>query len=274
MSFPNAHFYSPVPDFDDLRRRRDRIWRPVDEVPGVELNIDGQIDLLGRLATHLTAFAAYEEPGEPADPRCRFEEANPFFSGLDSRLLFCLLNELRPRRFVEVGSGYSSLLAADVNTIHLDGEMELTCIDPNPQSFLLDGVPGMTRLLTRRVEDVELALFLELGEGDVLFIDSSHVIKTGNDVHFLYLEVIPRLAKGVLIHVHDVFLPREYPSRWVLDENRAWNEQYLLQALLVHSSALEVLIGSACAYYLFPRELEAAFGARYGGGSMWMKSVK
>ena len=107
----------------------------------------------------------------------------------------------------------------------------------------------------------------------MLFIDSSHVIKTGNDVQFLYLEVVPRLTAGVFIHVHDIYLPREYPPAWVLGDNRAWNEQYLLQALLVHSSALEVVIGSACAYYLFPQEVKTVFGDRFGGGSLWIRKI-
>jgi hypothetical protein len=105
----------------------------------------------------------------------------------------------------------------------------------------------------------------------VLFIDSSHVSKTGSDVNFLYLEVLPRLAPGVWIHLHDIFLPNDYPREWVLEEERSWNEQYLVQALLMYSRAFAVRFGSACAFHLFPELVESVFGSRLGGGSLWIE---
>jgi len=132
-------------------------------------------------------------------------------------------------------------------------------------------VDGVARLLARPVQEVGLAPFLALEAGDVLFIDSSHVAKTGSDVNFLYFEVLPRLAAGVVVHVHDVFLPDEYPPEWVLDEGRSWNEQYLLRALLMHSRAFRVLFGCHAASRLFPELVSEVFGGALGGGSFWIE---
>ena len=115
--------------------------------------------------------------------------------------------------------------------------------------------------------------FLGLGPGDFLFIDSSHVSKTGSDVNFLYLEVLPRLAPGVVIHVHDIFMPAEYPQGWVLEEQRSWNEQYLLQALLMYSSAFRVIFGSHLAQLYLAKEVEETFGGPQGGGSFWFEKT-
>jgi hypothetical protein len=110
---------------------------------------------------------------------------------------------------------------------------------------------------------------------DVLFIDSSHVAKTGSDVNFLYFDVLPRLAKGVNVHVHDIFLPHDYPRHWVVDEKRSWNEQYLLRALLMYSSAFQVVFGCSYAFYAFPTLVQRALafpdGRAFAGGSFWMR---
>jgi SAM-dependent methyltransferase len=207
----------------------------------------------------------------------RFYTMNSQFGWLDCRALFVLLMEWKPRRIIEVGSGYSTLLAADVNQRFLDGRTSLTCIEPHPRPFLTHagGLPRMTKLLVERVERVGLAPFAELDDGDVLFIDSSHVAKTGSDVNFLVFEVLPRLRPGVHIHFHDVFLPGEYPHEWVLAENRSWNEQYVIRALLMFSNAFRVLFGSMYASLKLPDLVRAALGDAHGrpmcGGSLWIR---
>jgi hypothetical protein len=271
--FPNGHFYSPVIDAEDLRRRADRIWPArVGEPPGVDLDLAGQRALLEGLRPFSADFDYPEGPREEADPP-GFREGNGLFEGLDARMLFCLLRHLAPRRLLEVGSGYSSLLAADVNRRFLGGALEITCIEPFPRDFLRRGVPGIARLLEQPVQAVGLEPFRALEAGDVLFVDSSHVSKTGSDVNFLYLEALPRLARGVWIHIHDIFLPWDYPREWVLGEERSWNEQYLVQALLIHSHGFAVRFGCACAQRFFPELVESVFGSRVGGGSLWLEKI-
>ena len=105
----------------------------------------------------------------------------------------------------------------------MNNNMRFTCIEPYPRAFLTDRIEGISDLIVEKVEDVQIGLFDQLEEGDFLFIDSSHVLKTGNDVVHLYLKVLPRLKPGVIIHIHDLFLPREYPKKWVLVEEPSWN---------------------------------------------------
>jgi len=119
--------------------------------------------------------------------------------------------------------------------------------------------------------------FTSLQAGDILFIDSSHVAKTGSDVNFLYFEVLPRLASGVRIHVHDILLPADYPKDWVLRENRSWNEQYVLRALLMYSTGFRVMFGCNYAFRGFPGLVAAALGdpngPSFGGGSLWLERL-
>jgi hypothetical protein len=122
---------------------------------------------------------------------------------------------------------------------------ELICIEPYPNETMIDGFPGLTKLIREPLQDLELSLFLELDRNDILFIDSSHVVKIGGDVVYEYLDILPRLRLGVVVHIHDIFLPDEYPKQWVLGEHKFWTEQYLLQAFLAFNSCFEVIWASS-----------------------------
>jgi hypothetical protein len=178
-------------------------------------------------------------------------------------VLYGMVRSLKPRRILEIGSGHSTLLSAQAilaNTSEDPGyRCELRAIEPYPSEILRRGFPGLSRLVTAPVQDVPIADFLELGADDILFIDSSHVLSIGGDVRYEYLEVLPRLNPGVVVHVHDIFLPAEYPEEWVRRQHRFWNEQYLLQALLVGNSGFEVLWGSSFMHLRHPEALERAF---------------
>ncbi|MDE2256894.1 MAG: class I SAM-dependent methyltransferase, partial [Xanthomonadaceae bacterium] len=237
---PDGHFYSPVVDPAELNP--ERVWPHDPKILGIDFDDAGHERILRELFPHWMPKYDYPERAEQK-PAAQFFTQNPAFSWLDARAYFVLLNEWKPRRLIEVGSGFSTLLAADVNRRFLDGNLDITCIEPYPMPFLKSGVPGVSRLLEEKVQNVALAEFAALQAGDILFIDSSHVAKTGSDVNYLYFEVLPRLASGVCVHIHDIFLPHDYPREWVLGENRSWNEQYLLRALLMHSSAFRVVFG-------------------------------
>jgi len=217
----------------------------------------------------------YPENPQPHHATHQFYTQNTQFSWLDARSLFVLLQAWRPTRMCEVGSGFSSLLAADVNHRFLNNAMELICIEPYPRDFFQHPVPGLSGLIEKKVQDVPLELFTQLDRGDTLFIDSSHVSKTGSDVNYLVFEVLPRLRPGVRIHFHDIFLPLEYPREWVLEENRSWNEQYLLRALLMYSTAFKVLFGCKYAETHCPDQVRTALnlpgGRIFGGGSFWIE---
>ena len=175
---------------------------------------------------------------------------------------------------IEVGCGFSSLVTAYVNRGILNGTMDFTCIEPYPRKFLTDGVPGISQLIQKKLEDVELSFFDRLDEGDILFIDSSHVSKTGSDVNYLFFEILPRLRKGVIVHFHDIFLPDEYPQKWVIDQGRNWNEQYLLRAFLQYNTNWDVIWSAhfmSTRYSNAVQETFPDFPELGGGGSFWIK---
>lgn len=273
--FPEGHFYSPVVDTDEAERDKARIWPGLRDIPGINMQEDAHRRLLsGDFPTLLTGYV-YPDDG-PADEDLSFYyERNSQFGWLDSRALFCLMQMIRPARIIEVGSGYSSLLMSDVNARFLEGRTQISCIEPYPRPFLVRGADsGSFTLIRQRVQEIDPALFDTLVDGDILFIDSSHVCKTGSDVTHLFLNVLPKLAPGVYVHVHDVFLPEDYRQDWVLDENRCWNEQYLLQALLAENPNFEVVFGSYYAYRRFPELVSAATGLPpFGGSSFWFRRV-
>jgi hypothetical protein len=130
-------------------------------------------------------------------------------------------------------------------------------------------------LIEDKVQTVALSVFDRLEAGDVLFIDSSHVSKTGSDVNYLFFEVLPRLKAGVKIHIHDIFFPHDYPKDWVLNEARSWNEQYVLRALLMYSTAFKVVYGNLYAFHAMPELVKQALahpkGYAYGGSSLWIE---
>jgi hypothetical protein len=273
--WPLGHFYSPVPDTRQLGREpsRSRVWPQTPrKTPGIDWREELQVILVRDV------FIRQEEllfADGPTGDLTEYHTANDMFSRLDAWALQAMLRWLRPAHMIEVGSGWSSLVAARINREFLGGTMNLTCVDPYPAEFLGAAVSGISRLLEVQVQDVPLDEFAELGRGDVLFIDSSHVIKTGSDCQYLYHEVLPRLRSGVVVHVHDIFLPWDYPEAWVL-AGRGWNEQYLLQAFLTFNDAFEILLANAWMCHAHPEVLAQAIrgfpdSISDGGGSLWMR---
>jgi len=271
-AWPDGHFYSPVVDVTEAQRDRGRVWHDGEDPPGIDFRPAAQAAFLRDCVGTYIGEYDYPEELPEGSPEGTFYTRNTQFSWLDARTLFAVLRHYRPRRMIEVGSGYSSLLTADVNVRFLGGTVDFHCIEPYPRPFLQRSVPGINEVIVRRVQDVDRSMFSTLREGDVLFIDSSHVSKTGSDVNYLYLDVLPRLAPGVLVHIHDIFLPREYPKPWVVEEGRSWNEQYLVQAFLMFNSAFEVVFGSNYAAIRLPERVAEVLGGRiFGGGSLWLQ---
>lgn len=273
LLFPIGHFYSPIADPADIRAREGRIWMRVDEMPGIDLSISDQLTLLRQLKPY-TASINYpvEQPGDSTT----YFYGNDQYPVLDAEFLYATLCHFRPKSMIEVGSGFSSLVTADVNRRIFGSKLDFSCIEPFPRQFLIDGVDGITRLVRQKVEDVELSFFDRLDSGDILFIDSSHVSKVGSDVNYLFFEVLPRLKKGVMVHVHDIFLPDEYPKTWVIDQGRNWNEQYLLRAFLQFNADWRVIWAAHFMGTRYTAAVQDTF-PRYpklgGGGSFWIKRV-
>lgn len=275
--FPDGHFYSPTIDVQDIAARKASIWPPVPHVRGIDFNEQFHQHFLREVFPQFIADYDYPERLDESGDLRQFYTQNSQFSWLDSRVLFVMLRYLRPARLIEVGSGFSSLLIADVNQRFLSGAMAVRCIEPYPRDFLKRGIPGISELVQKRVQDIPIREFESLAAGDVLFIDSSHVAKTGSDVNYLIFDVLPALKPGVRVHVHDVFLPYDYLQDWVLKEGRSWNEQYVLRALLMYSTAFRFMFGCNFAFERFPGLVRDALalssGAAFGGGSVWIECL-
>lgn len=273
--FPIGHYYSPAPDPRELveEPRHSQVWPATPrETVGVDWRDAEQVRLCrGVLAAQERLVLADHETGDETE----YFADNDQYPALDAWILEAMLRHRRPRRMIEIGSGFSTLVTARVNREYLASAMRVTCIEPYPRGFLLAGVPGIDDLRVEKIQDTPLTLFDELGAGDVLFIDTSHTVKTGNDVTWLFGEVLPRLASGVAVHVHDIFLPGDYPEQWVM-EGWGWNENYLVRAFLAYNDAFEVLLGAQYMLHRHPDVLAEAFPglaaqARRGGASLWLQ---
>ena len=228
-----VHFYQPIPDTRELP---ETLWKQPSNLVGINMNDAMQLDLL---RNHFTKFRE-ECSNFPAEPPPG--QRRPF-RGVDALAAYCTVRHFQPRLIIEVGSGFSSLALGQAAAKNKNSA--LICIDPFPSDFLRKGFPGLQSSIEKKIQDIDLKFFSQLQLGDILFIDSSHTVKIGGDVNYLFLEVLPRLKPGVIVHVHDIFLPFEYRRDWVLDEFRFWNEQYLLQAFLTFNSEFEVLLANS-----------------------------
>jgi len=228
------HYYEPFPHPGNLRRS----LADERELPGIDWNIGEQITLLQDLH--------YE--GELSDLRAPKRQALDFrldngsFESGDAEYLYQTIRARKPRRIYEIGSGNSTLIARRAiaaNVAESPGHAcKHLCIEPYEAPWLESA--GVT-VLRQRVEDVDRALFLELEANDLLFIDSSHVIRPQGDVVTEYLQILPSLRPGVIVHVHDIFSPRDYPADWLVERLWLWNEQYLVEALLTESRSWKVI---------------------------------
>jgi predicted O-methyltransferase YrrM len=260
---PPGHFYSPWPDKDDAARHLEKIGRSgLKPLQGVAIDDERIKDTWNTLLPFMRTAPFQDD----ANAQHRYHRLNDFYSYGDGTVYYGLIAQMRPKRIIEIGSGFSSALALDARD-HLGLNTHLTFIEPYPtvlKKLLRPGDEKTVTLLQQKVQHVDLSHFEALEAGDILFVDSSHVVKTGSDVCFEVFDILPVLNPGVLIHFHDVFHPFEYPGEWVLKDQRAWNELYLLRAFLMYNSRFDVV--------RFP-ELAADPStpfARNCGGGLWM----
>ncbi len=262
-------FYTPVFSPSDLPNA---VWDATFPDCG-RFDLAAQRAYLADAAAFRDELAAFPvEAGAAAETTYYWN--NDQFSHADAALYYALIRRLRPRRVVEVGSGHSTKLALEA--VRKNGTGSILCIEPHPPAWLRT-MSGPIEVQPVPVQDASESVFLDLGPGDILFIDGSHISKTGSDVNHLFLRVLPRLPAGVLVQVHDICLPFEYARYWSEEHFLYWNEQYVLAALLANSRKFEVLVG---VYYLHktdPSVLRALIpdlpGVLPGGGSLWLKTI-
>jgi predicted O-methyltransferase YrrM len=268
---PN-HFFFPIPNSEALT---DGLWEKESELVGVNMNPTAQLRLLKEVFPKYADEAVY--PKKQNGNAAEFYLENGSFGPIDAEVLHCMIRHFKPKKIVEIGAGYSTLVSARACMLNKEkdgAETRLVAIEPYPNETLKQGFPGLTQLIEKPLEQVPLSMFTGLSENDFVFIDSTHVLKIGGDVKYLYLEVLPRLAGGVLVHSHDIFFPAEYPKQWVRENHWFWTEQYLLQAFLAFNCEFEVVWASQYMTRRYPKEAAAtftSFGAGVSPGSLWIK---
>lgn len=264
-------YYSPVPNMLELRNKLEKWDNPM-EMQGFDWNEEGQYYIMSNV------FNLYSKECDfPQIEKERLNDYDYFIEGSnypigDAFILHCLIRHYKPKRIIEIGSGFSTLVAARAGKFNTPPP-ELISIDPFPSKFedvLSKGFPGFKRLEVIPVENLPVDYFNSLQENDILFIDSTHVIKPNGDILYLYLNVIPRLKPGVIVHAHDIFLPFNYPKKWVFENHWFWNEQYLLWAYLLFNHEFEIIFS---AHYMkkYIKELQTIFHGYWTGGSFWFR---
>ncbi len=263
------HFYQPLPNLTSLNRYN---FKKQSSLVGIDMNDKTQLNFMNKIFP-LFKKEYRQFPYKPTANEYDFYFGNGAFDGIDALVLYCMIRYFKPETIIEVGSGWSTRVAARASL--KNEKTKLISIEPYPYGFLKKGFPGLTKLIKKKVEDVDRKIFTDLNKNDILFIDSSHVVKTGGDVQYLFLEVLPRLKEGVVIHIHDIFLPYEYPRDWVVNEYRFWNEQYLLQAFLTYNNKSEILFANNYMGSKYKKELKKIFfnSPTHSGGSIWLRKV-
>jgi hypothetical protein len=252
------HFYVPIPDDTD---QLDEFWQKPSDLSGLDMNDATALDLMDRVLPPYLAEFRDRFPIQKPAVFSGFWLINGGYMAVDAHVLYALVRHNRPKRVIEIGAGNSTLLttaAIEKNVAEGANATKFASIDPYPWDMYKTPYPFLTEMMVKRIQDVPVSLFEELGDGDILFIDSSHVIRSGNDCHYEYLEILPRLKAGVLVHVHDISLPLPYP-RTYFDNQLYWNEQYLLQAFLIYNYRFEVIWPGNYMMLNYPERMMARF---------------
>lgn len=269
---PPGHFYSPIPSLDEIKRDESIIFGNITRnIIGLELYEVEQLKLLEQFVAY------YEEMPFQSEKRegLRYYFENPAYSYSDAILLHCMIRHLKPKRIIEVGSGFSSCMTLDTNELFFGGSITTTFIEPYPEllmSLIKNMDKNTIKIIPTRLQDVDLSEFEALQANDILFIDSTHVSKINSDVNRIFFDILPRLSSGVHIHFHDIFYPFEYPKSWVY-EGRAWNEMYVLRAFLQNNSAFRVVLMNTFMEHfhesLFQKKMPLCL--KNTGGSIWIR---
>jgi len=267
-----GHYYSPIVNVRELRESRDSYSRS-DELNEIDYQIEKQLAFFKKISKH---FGNIRFPVQQSE-KFRYYFENGFYGYGDALVLSGIITELRPQRIIEVGSGFSS--AAMLDTLD-HNELATACVfvDPYPdrlKSLLRPNDIARVTILEHPVQLVDLEMFRELQSNDILFLDTTHIVKSGSDVVYELFHILPSLNAGVIVHFHDVFDLFEYPDQWTLVDNRSWNEIYVLRAFLANNSRYEiVLLNDAIAKNFGPiaSSISLDFMKNPGGG-LWLRKM-
>ena len=271
---PPGHFYSPIVDVAELLDREAGGYPRELADSVINFRDSEQVALAQKFATLHPLISMVKDK----HPDFRYHYINSAYGAGDAFVLAAMMMTLRPARIIEVGSGYSSAMMLDINEKHLAWGCEQTFVEPYPallESLISADDRSRVNIIASPVQNVPLEIYDKLQENDILFIDNTHIVKTGSDVLHHFEKVLPRLRSGVIIHIHDIFDGFEYPREWIFEDNRSWNELYYVRAFLTHNGKYEVLFFND---YMAKRhaDLMVALTPNFmlnGGGSIWLRKM-
>lgn len=241
---PNGHFYSPVISIEDIKKREFQIWKNVeiDGILGINLRTQEQKNLIKQFTQYYSEMPFLTDK----QSHLRYQFENGYYSYTDGIILYSMIRHFKPKRILEIGSGFSSAIMLDTNELFFKNHIDLTFIDPYSErlfSLMTKEDKQNIKVIETDVQIISLDVFKKLESGDILFVDSTHVTKTGSDVNYILFEILPVLNSGVLIHFHDIFYPFEYPKEWVY-RGFNWNEDYILKAFLMYNDKFDIILFS------------------------------
>ena len=254
-----VHYYSPIPDTRILRRKPE-LWSRELALDALDINVNEQKNLLETIYRLFhDEYMAF--PSERTNNPTQYYLNNGSFGFVSGQMHYGMIRHFKPKKVIEIGSGYSTLVSlAALRKNAAEGyQYEFITIDPYPPSFIKNDTHGIQQRITKKVEDIDISFFDCLSENDMLFIDSSHTVKIGGDVNFLILEVLPKLKKGAIVHIHDIQFPYEYSKSYALKEHLFWEEQYLVQAFLMYNNSFKILWCASYMHYKYPELLTQYF---------------
>jgi hypothetical protein len=275
--FLPVHFYSPIPNTGQLKGSP-HFLENFSNLPILQSSDSEVIELLEQMRPYAAELRSIPENGLPITDSLGVDYFldNPAFGPGDAFLLYGFLRKLKPKRVVEIGSGYSTLMG--LKALAKNGSGRYVCIEPYPANAILKLAHADTiELLPIQIQGIDLSRIESLTSGDVLFIDSTHVVASGSDVVFEILNILPRVPSGVYVHIHDIFYPFDYPESWVIEKKLFWTEQYLLIAFLTSNPNWKIIVsnnGIGNNPALSEKFLSIFNNLKIaGGGSLWIQRL-
>lgn len=273
--FPPGHYYSPVPSKEEILKKEQQIFGiRKKEIGGVDLNEKEQLELLEKIKKYYNEIP-FEDTKKD---KLKYYFNNSFYGYSDAIFLYSVIRHFQPNKVIEIGSGFSSALILDTNEYFFENKIQCNFIEPYPDrllSLINESDKKNHKIIKSQVQDVDVDFFKQLKENDILFIDSSHVSKTGSDVNYILFDILPNLNSGVLIHFHDIFYPFQYPKEWVL-AGRAWNEAFILRAFLEYNSNFKIILFNTFLEYYYEDwfRKNMPLCLKNKGGNIWLKKIK
>ena len=272
--YPPGHYYSTIPLLKNIESEQNRIWKNDFEstIEGIDLHSVEQVKLVKKFSEYYSELPFKTDQTEVT----RYKYDNSSYSFTDAIILYSFIRHFKPKRIIEIGSGHSSAVMLDTNELFFNSSIKLTMIEPYPKrlnTLLRDSDNTNNTIIVDKVQNVDLNNFKSLNAGDILFVDSSHVVKTGSDVNHILFDILPNLKKGVYIHFHDIFYPFEYPKEWVLS-GRHWNENYFLKAFLMYNPSFKIKFFSDYMHRYYSDVFsDMPLTYKNTGGNLWLEKI-